>query len=118
MQLRRRAFFCLMAGFLVFPIVPVQFTSIITAIVWSLSGGVPAIAFLLVGTFLRFDSFTILSGIGDIVARVFPSLSPVGDQELAAVVMFAGNLGTAYFFKRAIRHRILKRLPLSSFLSR
>jgi hypothetical protein len=107
-----------MAGFLVFPIVPVQFTSIITAIVWSLSGGVPAIAFLVVGTFLRFDSFTILSGIGDIVARVFPSVSSIGDEELAAAVMFVGNLATAYFFKRVLRYRILKRLPLSSLLSR
>lgn len=103
-----------MAGFLVLPVVPVEFTSIITAVVWSLSGGLPALVFLVAGTFLRVDSVTIFSGIEQIVGHLFPGLPTLVDEGLSVAVMFAGNLGTAYMFKRLVRNRLISRLPHSS----
>lgn len=113
LELRSRAFFSLMGGFLLLPVLPVQFTSVITAIVWSFAGPLPAAVFLLSGTFLHVDSMPIFSGLQDVVARILPSLSPVGDQAGAVASMLVGNLVTAYLFKLFVKKRILSRLPTS-----
>jgi hypothetical protein len=118
LRLRRRAFFCLMGGFLVLPIIPVEFTSIITAVVWSVSGGLPAVVFLIAGTFFRLDSPTIFSGIAGVAGHLFPGYSTALDEAIAIAVMLAGNLATAYLFKRIVRTRLLNRIPNSSLLSR
>src|SRR5579871_2782037 len=76
-RLRGLAFFSLMGGFLLVPAMPVQFTSIITAIVWSLSGALPGVIFLIGGTFFRPDSLPILSGIQGITEKVLPSSGAV-----------------------------------------
>ena len=116
-RLRRRAFFCLMGGFLVLPVVPIEFTSIITAVVWSLSGGIPALVFLVAGTFLRVDSLTVFTGVAQIAEGLFPSLSFGIDQDIAVAVMFTGNLASAFVFKMIVRKKLLARIPSSSFLS-
>ncbi|MDA4118841.1 MAG: hypothetical protein OK455_10935 [Thaumarchaeota archaeon] len=105
-----------MGGFLVLPVIPIQFTSIITAIVWSISGVFPAMVFLVAGTFLRVDSATIFLGIQQMASRMFPSFSTTVDGEIAVLLMFVGNLATAYLFKRVVRSRLLNRIPPWSVL--
>jgi hypothetical protein len=107
-----------MGGFLVLPVIPIEFTSIITAVVWSLSGGIPGLVFLLAGTFLRVDSLTVFAGVTQIAERLFPSLSFGIDQYIAVGIMFTGNLASAYFFKMVIKKKLLARIPSSSLLSR
>ena len=107
-----------MGGFLLLPVLPVQFTSVITAVVWSFAGPLPAAVFLLSGTFLHADSLPILSGLQNIVARILPGLSPIGDQAGAVVTMLVGNLMTAYLFKLFVKKRILSRLPASYRIAR
>lgn len=117
-ELRRIAFFSLMAGFLLLPIVPIQFTSIITAIVWSVSGPLPGLAFLIGGTFFRPDSLPILSGLQNVVGRMFPT-SGVAFAEVAAVaIMFVGNLAAAYLFRKLISNKIVSRIPSSRLIPR
>jgi len=106
-----------MGGFLVLPVVPIEFTSIITAVVWSLSGGIPALVFLVAGTFLRVDSLTVFTGVAQIAEGLFPSLSFGIDQDIAVAVMFTGNLASAVVFKMIVRKKLLARIPSSSFLS-
>ncbi len=113
LELRSRAFFSLMGGFLILPVLPVQFTSVITAIVWSFAGPLPAVVFLLGGTFFHADSIPIMSGLQDIVARILPELSVPEDQVGAVTTMLLGNLVTAYLFKMFVKKRILSRLPPS-----
>ena len=100
-----------MGGFLIAPLMPVEFTSILTATVWSFSGKVYALVFVVVGTFFRADSYTIFSGIQSFLTRASP-VGAMGLSELATVaIMFAGNVCAAYLFKRVIRQKILRRLP-------
>ena len=106
-----------MSSFLLVPFIPIQFTSIITALVWTFSGPVYAMVFVLAGTFLRADSLPILSGIQDIVSKVLPYQSPEVAQSVTMGLMFSGNVCSAYLFKRILEHRLAKRLPLVCFSS-
>ncbi len=115
-ELRSIAFFSLMAGFLLLPIVPIQFTSIITAIVWSVSGPLPGVVFLIGGTFFRPDSLPILSGIQNLVGRILPASGTTFDELAAISVMFLGNLAAACVFRRLISNRIVRRIPPSRLI--
>lgn len=98
---------------MVLPVLPVPFASVITAIVWSFAGPLPAAVFLLGGTFFHADSAPILFGLQDIVARVIPGLSSGEDQLGAVTIMLVGNLMSAYLFKLLVKRSILSRLPSS-----
>jgi hypothetical protein len=108
---RRRAFACCLGGFLLAPIIPVEFTSILTATVWGFSGVAYAAVFTVIGTFFRADSFTVYSGIQPLLERASPPDIRAWSQVITLTVMFLGNLGTAYLFKRIIRYKVLRRLP-------
>jgi len=108
---RRRAFACCLGGFLLAPFIPVEFTSILTAMVWGFSGVAYAGVFTVIGTFFRADSFTVYSGIQPLVARASPPDIAVWSQVITLAFMFLGNLGTAYLFKRIIRYKVMRRLP-------
>jgi hypothetical protein len=114
---RRRTFACLLGGFLLAPFIPVEFTSILTATVWSVSGGVYALAFLTVGTFFRLDSFSIFTGIEEILGRVLRIAPGAEAGYLTVGIMFLGNVTTAYFFKLIISSKIARRLPSTYLLS-
>lgn len=111
--LRRRAFFSLMAGFLLLPVMPFQFTSILTAIVWSVSGVVPGMVFLVLGTFFRMDSWSIMSGLQGIVRDLAPGSSTLLDQSVALGTMFVGNLASAFLFRLVVRRSLMQRIPRS-----
>jgi hypothetical protein len=96
---------------------PIQFTSMITALVWTFSGRVYAMLFVVAGTFLRMDSLPILSGIQNIVSKVLPNGSPELTQSVTMCLMFAGNVCSAYLFKRILEHRFANRLPVVFFSS-
>jgi hypothetical protein len=100
-----------LGGFLLAPFIPVEFTSILTAMVWGFSGVAYAAVFTVIGTFFRADSFTVYSGIQPLVARAFPPDVGAWSQVITLTVMFLGNLGTAYMFKKIIRYRVMRRLP-------
>jgi hypothetical protein len=111
--LQRRTFFFGMAVFLLLPVMPVEFTSILSAVVWIFAGTPYAIIFVVLGTF-RVDSFPIYSGIVRIVAINLPPslLSFAGSITLA--IMFSGNLLTTYFFKRVLRVKFTSRFQAAS----
>lgn len=97
------------------PLVPIQFTSLITAIVWTFSGPSYAIVFVTAGTFLQADSYTVFFGIQNIVTSLFPNY-PLGVHQLITTgVMFGGNLTTAYLFKLVLHRRLLRRFSSSVF---
>ena len=107
---KRWAFFCGMLGFLLLPFMPVQFTSILTAAVWIFSGIPYAIVFTILGTF-RLDSVPIYAGINNILGLILPVSLSAFSQAIAILVMFSGNLATAYFFKRVLGGKLVNRLP-------
>jgi len=108
---RRRTFACFMGGFLLTPFIPFEFTSILTAMVWSFSGAAYAAVFAVAGTFLRPDSLTIYSGIQLLLSKAGPVEVRALSEPIAISVMFLGNLCTAYIFKAFIRHKVANRLP-------
>jgi hypothetical protein len=104
-----------MGGFLIAQFIPVEFTSILSATVWSFSGRVYALVFVIGGTFFRADSVFILSGIANIVGRVSPSLSASGPLYVAIATMFVGNLAAAFLFKKLIRRLVFNHIPAALF---
>src|SRR5579872_6627806 len=95
--LQRRTFFFGMLAFLMLPFMPVQLTSILSAVVWIFSGTPYALVFVLLGTF-RLDSVPIYSGIDRILTTILPTF-PIGLAAWNTVAfMFSGNLVTAYLF--------------------
>ena len=100
------------------PVMPLQFTSVVTALVWSLSGVEFAMVFLVVGTFFHADSPSIFSGIEGLVSRVFPHIGPAGLAAAAIATMFLGNLAAAYLFRRFVSSRVVRRVPQASSLLR
>jgi hypothetical protein len=113
---RRRAIFaCFMGGFLIAQFIPVEFTSILSATVWSFSGRVYALVFVIAGTFFRADSITILAGIANIVSRLSPSELVSGSTYVAIAVMFVGNLAATFLFKALIRRAIFSHIPAVLF---
>jgi hypothetical protein len=90
------------------PFTPVQFTSILTAVVWIFSGIQYAVIFTVLGTF-RFDSFPIYNGIQEIIEIFAPSMTPLSGT-VTVLVMFFGNLVTAYLFKRLFVGKLMSRL--------
>jgi uncharacterized membrane protein YdcZ (DUF606 family) len=115
-SLAEMPFFSLMVGFLLLPIIPIQFTSIITAIVWSLSGPLAGVVFLVAGTFFRPDSLPILSGVQNIVGRMLPGMGTDQSGAIAVVIMLLGNLASACLFRVLLKSRLVKRLPFASRL--
>lgn len=112
---RRRVFACFMGGFLIAQFIPVEFTSILTATVWSFSGRMYALGFLIAGTFLRVDSLSIFSGLEALLVRISPGIAGVGPQYVAASVMLFGNLAVAVLFKALLRRTVLSRVPAAMF---
>lgn len=111
MRFRKYAFSSLMMGFLIVPFVPLQFTSIITAVVWTVSGPYYAIVFVIVGTFFRTDSISIYYGIQRVLGFFLPQDIAALGQWIAIPIMFFGNLATTMLFKRFLRGKLLERLP-------
>jgi hypothetical protein len=105
---RHWVFFCAMLGFLMLPFTPVQFTSMLTAVVWIFSGMQYAVVFTVLGTF-RLDSFPIFNGIQDMVQIFAPSVTPFSST-ITVLVMFFGNFATAYLFKRLFVGKLVSRL--------
>ena len=98
-----------MLGFLLMPFMPVQFTSILTAVVWAFSGAQFALIFTVLGTF-RLDSFPIFAGLQDLFHIVVPTGLVPFTQLISIAVMFLGNLATAWFFKAVLVSRLAKRI--------
>ncbi len=113
--LQRRTFFFGMLAFLMLPFMPVQLTSILSAVVWIFSGMPYAMVFVLLGTF-RLDSVPIYSGIDRILSTILPTV-PVGlAASITVAFMFSGNLVTAYLFKRLLGAKFTKRFAARSGL--
>jgi len=91
------------------PFMPVQFTSILTAVVWIFSGIQYAVIFTILGTF-RLDSFPIFTGIQNILRLIVPSSVLPFSQSITIAFMFLGNLATAYFFKKVFVNKLTKRI--------
>jgi hypothetical protein len=102
-------FFCAMLGFLMMPFMPVQFTSILTSVVWIFSGIQYALVFTFLGTF-RFDSVPIFTGIQNILRVVAPSSFLPFSEPITILFMFLGNLATAYLIKRVFVSRLVARI--------
>jgi hypothetical protein len=109
---RHWTFFCAMLGFLMLPFMPVQFTSILTAVVWIFSGTQYAVIYTILGTF-RLDSVPIFSGIQNILHLIIPHSVVPFSQSITILLMFSGNLATAYLFKKAFVGRLVKRIRLN-----
>lgn len=108
---RQQVFAWSLGGLLVAPFMPVEFTSILTATVWSFSGGGYALAFLLFGTFLRLDSISVYAGVQEVLIKLF-ALPPGAASGYATIaVMFFGNVATAYLFRIIIRRKMGGRVP-------
>lgn len=105
----RKTFFYGMTAFLMLPFMPVQFTSILTAVVWIFSGLPYAVAFVVLGTF-RVDSVPIYSGIDRILVMVLPQVLAGLSGFMTVAIMFGGNLLTAYLFKVLLFSKFAKRL--------
>jgi hypothetical protein len=106
---RHWTFFCAMLGFLMIPFMPVQFTSILTAVVWIFSGIQYALLFTFLGTF-RFDSIPIFTGIQNILRAVAPSSFLPFSEPITILFMFLGNLATAYIIKRVFVAKLVSRI--------
>jgi hypothetical protein len=106
---KHRAFFCAMLGFLMLPFMPVQFTSVLTAVVWTFSGVQYALVFTALGTF-RLDSVPIYSGIQNMVRLVVPESVLPYSQSITILFMFTANLSTAFFFKKVLRSKLVNRI--------
>jgi hypothetical protein len=106
---KRWTFFCAMLGFLMLPFMPVQFTSVLTAVVWIFAGVQYAVVFTILGTF-RFDSPPIFVGITNILSLLLPRGASSFSQEFTILLMYFGNLGTAYFFKKVLIGRLVRRI--------
>ncbi len=115
--LRKRAFFAMMSGFLFVPFLPLQFTSIVTAVVWIFSGTGYAMVFVVLGTFMRADSFTIFSGIQNIFNTFLPVRFDALSQVFSVATMFVGNVATAYLFQRLLKNRLSRRLTVLAHLA-
>lgn len=111
--LHRRTFFYGMMAFLMLPFMPVQFTSVLTAVVWIFSGTPYAMAFVVLGTF-RLDSVPIYSGIDRIFVMILPTILLGFAGWLTIAFMFSGNLLTAYLFKRILWTKFTKRFQAIS----
>jgi hypothetical protein len=103
-----------MLGFLILPFMPVQFTSILTAVVWIFSGPLYAVVFTILGTFFRQDSFPIFTGIQHILNLVVPGNVLAFSAPITVSFMFLGNLATAYLFKSVFVGRVTKRIRRDS----
>ena len=97
-----------MMAFLLLPFMPVQFTSILTAVVWIFSGTPYAMVFVVLGTF-RLDSVPIYSGIDRILAMGLPTVMFGFAGWITIAIMFSGNLLTAYLLKRVLRGKFTRR---------
>jgi len=106
--LQRRTFFYGMVAFLLLPFMPVQFTSILTAVVWIFSGTPYAMVFVVLGTF-RLDAVPIYSGIDRILTMALPTVLIGFAGWITLVFMFSGNLLSAYLFKRVLRGKFTRR---------
>jgi len=98
-----------MLGFLMLPFMPVQFTSVLTAVVWTFSGVQYALIFSALGTF-RLDSVPIYSGIQNMVRLVVPGSVLPYSQSITILFMFTANLSTAFFFKKVLRSKLVNRI--------
>ncbi len=112
---RHWTFFCGMLAFLMLPFTPVQFTSILTAVVWTFSGVQYAVVFAIFGSF-SLESIPIYNGIKNIIEVFLPATSGMPLLVGAAVVavMLLGNLATAFFFKWALGNKLSQRLQSTS----
>jgi hypothetical protein len=106
--LQRRTFFFGMLAFLMLPFMPVQLTSILSAVVWIFAGTPYAIVFIFLGTF-RLDSIPIYSGIDRILTLILPGFPIAVAEWITVAVMFSGNLVTAYIFKLLLKKKFTRR---------
>ncbi len=106
--LQRRTFFFGMLAFLMLPFMPVQLTSILSAVVWIFAGTPYAMIFVFLGTF-RLDSIPIYSGIDRILTLILPNFPIAVAGWITVAFMFSGNLVTAYFFKRLLKTKFTRR---------
>jgi hypothetical protein len=100
-----------MGGFLLAPFMPVESTSILTAMVWSFSGKAYAVVFAVLGTFVRFDSGIVYTAIQTLTTKAAPSDFGGWTQPITLSVMLGINLCAAFLFMKIIRHSVAKRLP-------
>jgi hypothetical protein len=100
-----------MVAFLMLPFMPVQLTSILSAVVWIFTGAPYALVFVFLGTF-RLDSVPIYSGIDRILTTMLPAL-PLGSTAWMTVAfMFFGNVATAYLFKMILSAKFTRRFAI------
>ncbi len=93
------------------PFMPVQFTSVLTAVVWIFAGIQYALVFTVLGTF-RLDSIPIFTGIQSMVRVIAPQSFIPFSEPITVLLMFSGNLATAYFFKKVFAGKLSRIRPI------
>jgi hypothetical protein len=111
--LQRRTFFFGMLAFLMLPFMPVQLTSILSAVVWIFAGTPYAMVFVFFGTF-RLDSIPIYSGIDRILTIILPGFPIALAGWITVAFMFSGNLVTAYLFRWLLKAKFTRRFAARS----
>jgi hypothetical protein len=106
---RRWAFFCGMLGVLMLPVMPVPFTSILTAVVWVFAGAPFAVVFIILGTY-RLDAVPVYTLLQHLVVKVEPSGLAPFTLLITVSVMFLGNFAMAYLFKAIFVSRLMRRI--------